>query len=357
MRINLGDIVTMPLPTEWSPDVQYDPINFPAGPPTLAQPPNASLNVQSAPGTNQQVATGPTGPFPNIPPAVANAGSFGYPGADEVFGSDGGGGVPYPAGSGIPSDFGAGYGAGIPGGYGGEPGGGYGAGGPFPGGGPLGRPLARGANPWARQAVLPDAVLPPALQRSNPSIQRVPWIPNKFDYALMRSAWFWAWVQKHGGLKSCCRIPELGAPVYDVDPVVAMPNNGLVYRKPFAQPISAFMSSGAYTGLDVILGQWRVPEGYDGVINRVVCSFTGNGFQDFSGNIVWRVQVGLRYPKDYGNITATWGDYQTAFLIPGSNIPIISGQTVTVIANVPAGSPVNGGYITAGTFGWLWPRR
>ena len=357
MRINLGDIVTMPLPTEWSPDVQYDPINFPAGPPTLAQPPNASLNVQSAPGTYQQVATGPTGPFPNIPPAVANAGSFGYPGADEVFGSDGGGGVPYPAGSGIPSDFGAGYGAGIPGGYGGEPGGGYGAGGPFPGGGPLGRPLARGANPWARQAVLPDAVLPPALQRSNPSIQRVPWIPNKFDYALMRSAWFWAWVQKHGGLKSCCRIPELGAPVYDVDPVVAMPNNGLVYRKPFAQPISAFMSSGAYTGLDVILGQWRVPEGYDGVINRVVCSFTGNGFQDFSGNIVWRVQVGLRYPKDYGNITATWGDYQTAFLIPGSNIPIISGQTVTVIANVPAGSPVNGGYITAGTFGWLWPRR
>ena len=357
MRINLGDIVTMPLPTEWSPDVQYDPINFPAGPPTLAQPPNASLNVQSAPGNYQQVATGPTGPFPNIPPAVANAGSFGYPGADEVFGSDGGGGVPYPAGSGIPSDFGAGYGAGIPGGYGGEPGGGYGAVGPFPGGGPLGRPLARGANPWARQAVLPDAVLPPALQRSNPSIQRVPWIPNKFDYALMRSAWFWAWVQKHGGLKSCCRIPELGAPVYDVDPVVAMPNNGLVYRKPFAQPISAFMSSGAYTGLDVILGQWRVPEGYDGVINRVVCSFTGNGFQDFSGNIVWRVQVGLRYPKDYGNITATWGDYQTAFLIPGSNIPIISGQTVTVIANVPAGSPVNGGYITAGTFGWLWPRR
>ena len=93
MRINLGDIVTMPLPTEWSPDVQYDPINFPAGPPTLAQPPNASLNVQSAPGNYQQVATGPTGPFPNIPPAVANAGSFGYPGADEVFGSDGGGGV------------------------------------------------------------------------------------------------------------------------------------------------------------------------------------------------------------------------------------------------------------------------
>jgi hypothetical protein len=222
----------------------------------------------------------------------------------------------------------------------------------------MGAPLARGPlSPWAPQPILPDDLLPPALQRGNPNIRRVPATPNKYDYAIMRSAWIWAWIQKNGGLKSCCRIPELGSPVYDVDPVYAMPNNGLVFRKPFGQPISAFMSGGVFNGVDVILGQWRVPIGYDGVINRVVCQYTGTGFDEFSGNIVWRVQVGLRYPKDFGNITQTYGDYQTAFLIPGSNIPVISGQTVTLIANVPVGSTVSGGYVTAGTFGWLWPRH
>lgn len=358
MKINLGDIVTMPLPTQWSPDVQANPLNFPFGPPNLAIPPDAVMNPQAAAPDFQQGSQGAQGPFPTIPPTTAIPGDFGYPGSGEDFGAYGGGGVPWPAGAGNPSDFGAGYGQGIPGGFFGQPGGGYSGAGPFPGGAPRGLPLGRNVNPWAPQPVLRDNMLPLPLQRSNPLVRPSKYRANKYDYALMRDAWFWHWVQMHGGLKSCCHIPELGAPIYDVDPAVEMPTTGQTFRKIFSAPPTSFQSGGEFTGIDVVLGSFRVPIGYDGVINRVVAQFSGSGFDDFSGNIIWRVQVGIRYPKDYGNITSTFGDYATAFLVPGTSIPLLSGQQVILIANVPSTSTIGlDGQISLGVFGWWWPRR
>ena len=127
----------------------------------------------------------------------------------------------------------------------------------------------------------------------------------------------------------------------------------------FSQPLTAFQDGvGNFTGLDVVLGRFVVPIGYDGALNRVVFQFNGDGFQDFSGLIVWRVLVTLRYARNLGNVKNTFGDFATAFSVPGSdNIRLVSQQTITLLANIPAGSPVSGGPVMAGCFGWYYPRR
>lgn len=202
-------------------------------------------------------------------------------------------------------------------------------------------------------SILPDSVLPPALQRSNTFLQKIYYLANQWDNLMLREAAVWKWIQMNGGLKVCCRIPELGAPVWDIPPFVKMPSNGLPLEKMFSALQSSFTP-----GVDQILGEFRVPIGYDGNLNRVVFQYlNGTGFDEFSGNIIWRCKVGIRYAKDLGEVTNTYGDFQNAFIIPGHGIRLISGQTVQLIAQVPAGSPIAGGAIAAGAFGWLYPRR
>jgi hypothetical protein len=139
-----------------------------------------------------------------------------------------------------------------------------------------------------------------------------------------------------------------------------MPNNAEPLNQMFSQPVSAFLETTGpiYSGLDVAIGQVVVPNGYDGVINRVIFGFTGNGFTDFTGDIVWRVRIGNRFARNLGAVTNTYGDFATAFQVPGTDvIRLISQQTITLIGNIPTGSPVSDGYVTAGVFGWFWPRR
>lgn len=211
---------------------------------------------------------------------------------------------------------------------------------------------------WTPEPILPDSMLPEALQRSNPLIRRGELVPNRWDMKLVRSARTFSWIAAHGGLRSCCRVPELGAPIWSQPPWQVMPSNGLEYRQMFAQPLTAFQDgSGNFTGLFVILGQWRVEIGYDGVLNQFVCTFDGAGFQDFSGDIVWRVQIDNRPAKNLEAVINTYGSFADAFLVPGYGVRLVSGQTVTLYASVTAGAGISGGVIKAGTFGWTYPRR
>ena len=216
-----------------------------------------------------------------------------------------------------------------------------------------------GAPGWGRQHILPDSVLPPVLQRTNPLIPHYVFEPNGWDTTLRRESLAWGWIRAHGGIKSCCRVPDLGAPVYNNPPWLVQPSQGEKFEEMFAKPLTAFQDGmGNFTGADIVLGQFVVPNGYDGALNRVVAQFNGSGFQDFSGDIVWRVLINNRYARNLGNIKNTFGDFATAFSVPGSdNIRLVSQQTVTLIANIPALSPVTGGPVMAGAFGWFYPRR
>jgi hypothetical protein len=208
--------------------------------------------------------------------------------------------------------------------------------------------------PYARQPILPDSVLPPALQRTNPLLRFVEYTPNKWDAKMLREAAAWRWIALNGGLKDCCRIPELRAPVYDTPPWQSMPSNGIQFNQMFSQQTINIPQDGS----DFLLGSFQVPSGYDGAINRFVCNFSGNGFVDFSGSIAWRLMVGTRFARNFGNVLNTFGSFQTAFLVPGTDIiRLVSGQSVLLFCSIPNGSPIAGGQVSAGAFGWFYPRR
>jgi hypothetical protein len=182
---------------------------------------------------------------------------------------------------------------------------------------------------------------------------------NESDLALKRKVTLWDYIRNSGGLKVSCRIPELYLPFYDEPPWSVMPRQGQSFSKMFAKSPAAISGGAPYNGQDTILGQFQVPAGYDGSLNRIVTNFSaGTGFSDFSGFIVWRVQVGARFVRNLGNIINTFGSFERAFRTPGNmNIRLVSGQTITIWCSIPNGSPVANGVIAAGAFGWFYPRR
>lgn len=216
-----------------------------------------------------------------------------------------------------------------------------------------------GSAPYKREAILPDQILPAPLKRESQILkhQQALWEPTRHDLALLRQSAVWRWISEHGGLKGCCRIPELGAPVWAIPPWIQKPSNGLDFEKMFFQPLTAFQTLGVFNGVDTVIGQWRVPNAWDGAIKKVVFGFTGDGHIEGSGDIVWRLKIGQRFANDFGKVLNTYGSLQTALLVQQQNIQVISGQTITLIGNIPATSSVSGGQVFAGSFGWYWPRR
>lgn len=211
---------------------------------------------------------------------------------------------------------------------------------------------------WTPPSILPDSVLPPALKRVQTETDPL-WFPNMYDQQILQQAAVWKYVAENGGLDVTSRITELGVPVYDQDPRLVMPTNAIRFEKVFPLAMTAVSGGSPYNGTDTVLGVFNVDIGYDGIINRFVCSVEGDGgtFHDFTGSVIWRVKIGVRFARDLGNVQNTRGDYHSAFPVPGSYIPLLSGQTVKLIANIPNLSPVNGGIVTAGIFGWIYPRR
>lgn len=292
----MGDIVTMPLPTEWAPEV-----------------------VGSGGGVPAKYVLG-NPPAGGLPPPGGTPGAY-YPPNGLQPGMTVNGLV-------IPQSVSS------------EPG--------------PGSPPTAG---WRPNLIYPDWMLPPELQRSNPLQHKNHWRPNQWDYRLRYEALLWQWMALHGGLRSCCRIPELGAPIWDQPPWEIQPSQGVEYRKMFSQPLSAISGGPPFDGTDTVLGKFNIPNGYDAVLNQFVCKFTGDGFDEFSGSIAWRVRIDNRFAKDLGNVTNTFGSFEAAFLVPGYGIRMVSGQTVYLIANIPNLAPVNNGVVTAGVFGWWYPRR
>lgn len=241
----------------------------------------------------------------------------------------------------------------------------YGAGGsyaqncPAPAGGSYGNSAWGGSgNPYRQTPIIPDSQLPRALKRLQPLGAQYPTTPNQHDRAIQTEAALWTWIAAHGGLKGCCRIPELGSPVWNSPDWKTMQSQDEQFTKPYSLPTDQVSGGGPYTGVDTLLGSFQVPRGYDGAINRFVCQFSGNGHIEFSGDIVWRVKINARYARNLGNVTYQLGSLQQAMLVPGTDIiRLISGQTVALYANIPEDSAVSGGNVTAAVFGWFTPRR
>ncbi|MEO0248085.1 MAG: hypothetical protein ABIN58_00810 [candidate division WOR-3 bacterium] len=107
---------------------------------------------------------------------------------------------------------------------------------------------------------------------------------------------------------------------------------------------------------EVTIVEFEVPEGYRGVISGYYWTYTGTGFAEDSGDIIWRLRVGLSYPKGMGNIRTQIGSPATPFT-PHSLIPLRSRQRVRLSVIVPNNSgliQVGTSNILGGLSGWFY---
>jgi hypothetical protein len=179
--------------------------------------------------------------------------------------------------------------------------------------------------------------------------------PNTFNALIDREAKLW----EHA---VCNNLIQPKCPDCDgVSPLVAMPRNGREFQDVASIPLPLD------DGLDHVVLTFRVPLGYDALLNHHVHFFTGTNFIEGAGQIAWRIKVGSRFPRDWGNILFTYGSLSAAddedsdaLIIPGAGLHLVSGQVVQYLVSIAVGGGLGGGggaFIVCGLFGWLFPRR
>lgn len=115
----------------------------------------------------------------------------------------------------------------------------------------------------------------------------------------------------------------------------------------------------AVEGVETDVLVFDVPIGFDAVFVTLVCMFTGTGFVDSSGDIVYRIKQGRRYVPDYGAVEEQLGDLSTPYAMEGAGIRAISGQRITITATLGTGAlgRLSANNIVGALNGWIYPRR
>lgn len=134
---------------------------------------------------------------------------------------------------------------------------------------------------------------------------------------------------------------------------VDIPHGGRIFNPQAAIPLPD------PTAGDVVIFQFNVPTGYDGMILGQYNTLSVP-FAQGAGDIVWRISSSSRYLRDRGNITVAFGTTRKLNPVPGGLL-IRSGALIQFIVNASnaGGSlPAPGSiYVLAGLHGILWPRK
>jgi hypothetical protein len=103
---------------------------------------------------------------------------------------------------------------------------------------------------------------------------------------------------------------------------------------------------------DTNVFSFPVPFGWRGVIKRISCNITGGGFNQGSGDILWRITADGRAIKGYDQILTELGSIQ--FPRPTDGILVYSNQLIALVTN-------NVNIVAAAVFvlgslaGYFWP--
>lgn len=170
--------------------------------------------------------------------------------------------------------------------------------------------------------------------------------PGEADGILLKRLETMQTVQKLGGIRVAAFRSKQ---VYQQPPWIVMPMNAV----PFQQINSIALP--AANGNDTTVLSFRVPQGYDGVITSLTHSYTGTGFVDGSGNLCWRLRIGMRWARDMGNVQMQLGSMQSPYQIYRAGILLHDSQEVRYIVSHSTGSALSGGRIICATFGWFYP--
>ena len=142
----------------------------------------------------------------------------------------------------------------------------------------------------------------------------------------------------------------------DQDPTQAAPGSGTaIHRLPFINympPEGVEFREHAYVtipaiGVQEIVVQFKVPKGYNGVINYLANEYVGGGFVQGSGGVTWTIYKdfqGLIPAPNFQLIVASLGVVANPSKLNG--IRIKEGQLVTLVVNnvtvIPAGQLIGG---------------
>lgn len=110
-------------------------------------------------------------------------------------------------------------------------------------------------------------------------------------------------------------------------------------------------------GPDVVVVDWVIPVGYVARIYAYYCIYTGTGFVQGSGDIVWGLRVGLPWARNMGGLLFAMGSLANPFPV-GDYIRAVAGERVQFVVNVPNLSgliQVGLSRILCGLQGWLFP--
>ena len=109
---------------------------------------------------------------------------------------------------------------------------------------------------------------------------------------------------------------------------------------------------------DVLVCQGMVPLGYDGLITEIFQNYQGSGFQQGSGDIVWRIKRNQQWLKELGNNPFALGRPTKPVQLTQGQI-VFSGTLFQFYVNVPNLSgmiQIGASSITCGLNGFYWPR-
>jgi len=174
--------------------------------------------------------------------------------------------------------------------------------------------------------------------------------PNRYDQCTWREQAAWRQIMCAGGLKRlCCRV---GTPMYESPPWIVMPPNGERFQVTETVALPAINT-------DTVVVSYRVPLGWDGVINGLVDRVIGVGFIEGSGYVYWRIRSNLRFFKDYGAISTSLGDLTNPCTLYGGGYRIYSGQNISYLVNLTAAGQAAidpNALILCSLSGWIYPR-
>lgn len=106
-------------------------------------------------------------------------------------------------------------------------------------------------------------------------------------------------------------------------------------------------------GVDIVVVQFVVPTGYDGVINYISNNAALGTDQEGSGDLVWRILINDRPVRNFGNITFQNGTIAQGRIV--SPIRIFTGQTVTYTVQYAAG--IVTGQVICSLSGYFYPSK
>ena len=104
----------------------------------------------------------------------------------------------------------------------------------------------------------------------------------------------------------------------------------------------------------VVVTQYVVPDGYDGIINAYSWNFVGGGFTDASGDIVVQVLRNGAAVRNYDNITVQKGT--VGIPRPISPIRVFSKQLIQIIVSHP-NNPLLSGNVVGSMVGYFYPSK